>query len=651
MDEKNVNLDASVVRWALKFACSLEPVIFTGWMFLYLFSAVLPTVFMMLVSRIIDSIQENVAAGNGIESISVTLIALVVVMFVDNLFFRIPNLMWAGLSTRYSVWMQRKMGEFMRRVPIRYFDDGATARMMSMAQKKENSFGNFIADFFSLAANLFALASMAVLAWQTSWTLLVVMAVFLCVAVALGNYNAKQAYVVWADESQNERIAGYYSNLVFKSAPKEVRLLKLQDYILKKWRERMRPVVDTYIKSRQREDLRWQAMDMIITVTKVVMLCLGLYLLQKGQLTLGGLTVFVSVFEQVGSTTMTMGYNWMNVCQNGQDLQFKKNLLELHITPEPRTCCVATDRSDSAGDPASRSDFSMRGSPVTGHRVTSNLLEWDMSVKRPLHEREKDVQPKKTDENMPIEFELKNVSFAYDKINAIDHLSLKIHKGETVAIVGENGAGKSTLIKLLLGLYEPQEGELYFEGKSYQKLDMNQMADRIGIVFQDFVRFELTARENVAFGDISKVQDDGAIRRAMEMGGAVYTVDRLPKGMDTYLGRWYEKEGGNMSGGEWQRIAVSRAHISERDFLIMDEPAAALDPIAEMEQFAEIKKSLHDRPAVVMSHRIGCARLADRIFVLQDGRMAEAGSHEELMEKKGIYYAMFRNQAEWYQKV
>lgn len=603
MDEKKVKLDASVVRWALKFAFSLDPAIFTGWLLLYLFSAVLPTVFVMLVSQIIDRIQTNVAAGNGIESISVTLIALVVVMFVDNLFFRIPNLMWSRLSTRYSVWMQRKMGEFMRRVPIRYFDDAATARIMGMAQKKENSFGSFIVDFFSLAANIFAIVSMAVLAWKTSWTLLVVMAVFLCIAVALGNYNAKQAYVLWTDESQNERVAGYYSNLVFKSAPKEVRLLKLQDYILEKWRERMRPVVETYIKSKQREELRWQVMDTVITVTKVVMLFLGLFLLQQGQLTLGGLTVFVSVFEQVGSTSMTMGYNWMNVCQNGRDLQFKKN-----------------------------------------------LLEWDMSAKRPLTGQEKEYKPQKMDENKLVEFELKNVSFAYDKVKAIDHLSLKIHKGETVALVGENGAGKSTLIKLLLGLYEPQEGELYFEGKSYRELDMNRMADHIGVVFQDFVRFELMARENVAFGDISKVQDDGAIRRALEKGGAAHVVDRLPKGMDTYLGRWYEKEGGNMSGGEWQRIAVSRAHISERDILIMDEPAAALDPIAEMEQFAEIKKSLRDRTAILISHRIGFARLADRIFVLQDGRLEEAGSHEELMEKKGIYHTMFNNQAEWYQR-
>lgn len=603
MDKKNVKLDASVVRWALKFAFSLEPTIFTGWLLLYLFSAVLPTVFVLLVSQIIDSIQKNVAEGNGIESITAMLIVLVVIMFVDNLFFRIPNLMWSRLSTRYSVWMQRKMGEFMRRVPIRYFDDSETVRIMSMAQKKENSFGSFIVDFFSLAANIFAIFSMAVLAWQTSWMLLVIMVVFLCIAVVLGNYNAKQAYVVWVDESQNERIASYYSNLVFKSAPKEVRLLKLQDYILEKWRERMCPVVDVYIKSRQKEELRWQVMDTIITVTKVFMLFVGLFLLQKDQLTLGGLTVFVSVFEQVGSTSMTMGYNWMNICQNGQDLQFKKN-----------------------------------------------LLEWDISDNRPIIEQKRDYEPNKRDRNKSVEFELRNVSFAYDKVNAIDHMSLKIHKGETVAFVGENGAGKSTLVKLLLGLYEPQEGELYFEGKSYRELDMNQMAAHIGVVFQDFVRFELTARENVAFGDISKVQDDGAIRMAMEKGGATHVVARLPKGMDTYLGRWYEKEGGNMSGGEWQRIAVSRAHISERDILIMDEPAAALDPIAEMEQFAEIKKSLYDRTAILISHRIGFARLADHIFVLQDGRLAESGTHEELMEKKGIYHTMFNSQAEWYKR-
>ena len=228
-------------------------------------------------------------------------------------------------------------------------------------------------------------------------------------------------------------------------------------------------------------------------------------------------------------------------------------------------------------------------------------------------------------------------------------ISLTIHEGESIALVGENGAGKSTLVKLLLGLYEPDEGEIYFKGKNYRELDMNEFVKQIGVVFQDFVHFELLARENIAFGDISKVRDDEALHYATAMGGADNVIKKLPKGLDNYLGRWYEQEGGEMSGGEWQRVAVSRAYISDRKILIMDEPAAALDPIAEMEQFSRIRNKLDKRTSVLISHRIGFARLADKIVVLNKGKIAEYGTHKELTDRNGLYSEMFNNQALWYQ--
>lgn len=157
-------------------------------------------------------------------------------------------------------------------------------------------------------------------------------------------------------------------------------------------------------------------------------------------------------------------------------------------------------------------------------------------------------------------------------------------------------------------------------------------------------------RENVSFGDISNVHDDFVIFQAIENGGTLHIVERMTQNIDKYLGRWYEKDGVRMSGGKWQRIAVSRSYINNKDILVMDEPAAALDLIAEMEQFSRIKQSLKSQTAILVSHRIGFARLADRIFVLKDGHIVENGSHEELMAKGCVYYEMFNNQASWYIK-
>ncbi len=604
LKDNKAKMDGKVVRWALKFAYKMDPLVFIGWVVLYLLSAVLPTVFLGLVSKIVDAIQENVAQGNGMQSIVVILVALVVIMLVQGIFQQMPHIMWTRLSNTYAIGMQRKMGEFMRTVPVRYFDDSRTAKLMKMAQQKERTLGNFIAAFFRLSADLFSLISLMVLAWNTSYLLLGVMVVFLAAVLPIGAHNAKQDYQVWVNESENEHIADYYLNMVMKKNPKDIRLLQMQDYVMKKWRERKRPAIESYIKVRQKMENNWAIMRLAVSVTKFGLLFAGMFLLQKGQLTLGGLTLFVSVFSQMGDTAMYMGYDWMTTYEHSCDLKFKKM-----------------------------------------------MFEWDFSKERELPKGELPKATKTKIGEAPIIFECKDVSFAYEEgKSVIENLNLQIRKGETIALVGENGAGKSTLVKLLLGLYDPNEGELFFEGKNYRDLDMSKMVDRIGVVFQDFVRFELMARENVAFGDISKVNEDEEILDAVKKGGAQQVIDKLPKGIDTYLGRWYEKDGGNMSGGEWQRIAVSRAHISNRDILVMDEPAAALDPIAEMEQFMEIKNSLRGRTSILISHRIGFARLADKIVVLQKGKLEEYGTHEELMEKKGLYYDMFSNQAGWYQK-
>lgn len=604
LKDGNIKMDATVVKWALKFAYQMDRLTFIGWVLLYMLTAVLPTVFLSLVSQMVDVIESNVDQGNGMSSILLVLVALTAVMLVNGVFTEIPNILWIRLSNTYAIGMQRKMGDFMRTVPVRYFDDARTSKMMSMAQRRERSLGQFIANFFCLASNAISVVSMLILAWNTSWILLVVMIVFMAVVLPIATYNAKENYKAWEDQSQNYNITDYFMNLIVKKNPKDIRLLQMGDYAMKKWREHTRVMINTWIKVDQRERNRMSLIEVFVSVTKFGLMFAGIFMAFNGQLSLGGLTLFVSAFSQVANYAISIGYQWMATYEHSCDLKFKKM-----------------------------------------------FFEWDFSKKRELSE-DANMQPTQIQpEEAPIVFECKNVSFSYDqKKEVISDLSLCIRKGETVALIGENGAGKSTLVKLLLGLYDPDKGELFFEGTNYRDMDMSVFLKRIGVVFQDFVRFELMARENIAFGDILKVDDEEELWRAAELGGAKHVVEKLPKGMDTYLGRWYEKEGGEMSGGEWQRMAVSRAHISTRDILIMDEPAAALDPIAEMEQFSRIKETICDRTSVLISHRIGFARLADKIVVLQNGSIVEIGSHEELMEKQGVYHSMFTNQAEWYQK-
>lgn len=166
--------------------------------------------------------------------------------------------------------------------------------------------------------------------------------------------------------------------------------------------------------------------------------------------------------------------------------------------------------------------------------------------------------------------------------------------------------------------------------------------------FQDFALFHASLRENVGYGDLKNIENREKITEALRKGGGMKLLERLPEGMETWLLKKVKKGSVNLSGGEQQKVAVSRAHMSDKDVLIFDEPASALDPIAEMEQFSAIQEKIQGRTAILISHRVGFARLADRIFVMDQGKLAEVGTHEELMEKQGIYLEFFQSQAEWY---
>jgi ATP-binding cassette subfamily B protein len=228
------------------------------------------------------------------------------------------------------------------------------------------------------------------------------------------------------------------------------------------------------------------------------------------------------------------------------------------------------------------------------------------------------------------------------------NLNFSIKKGETIALVGVNGSGKTTLVKLLIGLFTPTNGNLKFCGDIYNPKTRGAVIKRVGMFFQNFYIFHASLRENVGFGDLKNLGNEERIWLAMEKGGADKLPDKFDKGLEQWLERSVKKDGAILSGGEKQRVAVSRAHMSDKDILIFDEPAAALDPIAEMKQFHAIREKIEGRTAILISHRVGFARLADRIFVLDDGCLAQSGTHDELMASGGIYADFYKEQAQWY---
>ena len=246
-------------------------------------------------------------------------------------------------------------------------------------------------------------------------------------------------------------------------------------------------------------------------------------------------------------------------------------------------------------------------------------------------------------------FVFEDVGFIYPGAErwAMRHLSFTLKAGEVVALVGENGAGKTTLVKLLTRLYDPNEGRILLDGHDLREYDLAELRGRMGVIFQDFVRYNFTAGDNVAVGRIDQRHDQTRVERAARASQADEVIEGLAGGYDQRIGKRF-KNGIELSGGEWQKIAIARAYMREAEVLILDEPTAALDARAEFEVFQRFKELSKGKTAVLISHRFSSVRMADRIFVLADGRIEDIGTHEELVAKPGLYSELFELQAAGY---
>jgi ATP-binding cassette, subfamily B, bacterial len=246
-------------------------------------------------------------------------------------------------------------------------------------------------------------------------------------------------------------------------------------------------------------------------------------------------------------------------------------------------------------------------------------------------------------------FEFRNVSFTYPgtERTVLHNFNFTLSPGERIALIGENGQGKTTVVKLITRLYDPTEGQILLDGIDLREYSIEELHRQIGVIFQDFMRFEMTARENIAVGRIDHPHQQADIEDAAHKSLADTVVDKLAHGYDQVLGRRFEG-GVELSGGEWQKMALARAYLRDAQLLILDEPTAALDARSELEVFERFAELTQGKMALLISHRFSTVRMADRIVVLSGGRLIEEGNHQQLMAKNGLYASMFEMQAASY---
>jgi ABC-type multidrug transport system fused ATPase/permease subunit len=291
--------------------------------------------------------------------------------------------------------------------------------------------------------------------------------------------------------------------------------------------------------------------------------------------------------------------------------------------------------------------ISTSASIYEGTLFIDNLIDFMKEEPRIVPQKE---IPDKVEHGIPHTIVFEHVSFSYpgsDK-EVLSDLCFTIRPGETLVLVGLNGAGKTTLIKLLTRLYDPTGGRILLDGKDLRDYDVKDLYRMFGIIFQDFGKYAVTVKENIAFGDFDREINDEEIRAAARDAAADAYIEQLSFGYETPLMRIFEENGTELSGGQWQKLAIARAFYAKSDILILDEPTAALDPIAEQEIYRQFDQLRSDKTTIFVSHRLSSATVASKILVLEYGKILEEGTHRELMEKGGRYHELFTTQAQRY---
>jgi len=562
--------------------------------------AVIPAAQVWLAGALIDQVADGIRTGEAdpyIRPIVILAIAQLALFLAGSLFQTLSNIDQQLLQEKLTIHVQQLIMRHANTLDLADFENATYYDQLQQAQRESaNRPVQMVSGVFGLARSVITFATMV--------GLLIGLSPWIAVAALLAPIPAfisNSRYSWWGFQqmrrlSPTRRMMSYLTNvLTTDSFNKEIKLYTLGDHFIDRYddiAQRYYGETRSLLIRRYLAGFGWGALTIVASSATFLYVALQAV---RGVISLGQLTVFTQAAQQVQNSFQGLLGGFQSIYEHGLYLSTLYDLL---------------DREPQIAAPAQ---------PV--------------AVRAPFEQG----------------IEFRNVTFTYPgrTAPALDDVSFHIGLGETVALVGKNGAGKSTIVKLLGRLYDPQAGQVLIDGRDVREYDPAELRGQFGMMFQDYAMYQLPVSENIGVGNVEQAEDRAAIESAAVRGGAARLIDSLPDKYDTILGKWFE-EGHQLSGGEWQRIALSRAFMRDAQILILDEPTSALDAEAENDLFARIKQLAQGRMAIFISHRFSTTRRADRILVLENAKLIEQGTHEELMDLNGRYAELFNLQAESY---
>ena len=590
--------------YIIKLVWETNPFIMLAMIVISVLSGVAPVFGAFVSARLLNSLAEAYTAAVSGESYAfstiLTLLVLeAVYLFVVGILGTLSNVINRVSGDLVSNNIRLKIMKKAKTLDIANFD------MPDFYSKFENANREagmrpiqILQANFTIISTIIKIVSFVAVLWAVS-PFAPFFVFFLAIPGGIVNFIYRKKYFTYVrHRSKDRRQLNYYSDLmVDKNMAKEIRILGLADT----FSERYKSIFSQYFKGLKK--LFWQegvwnlGINFVVTLANAALFIWVAYKVFKGELMIGDYSLYTGALNSIISGASTI----------------------------VSTTAVIYE----------------------GTLFIDNLIDF-MNMKRTVVPSvENAISPKR---HIGHTIEFKNVSFKYPKTQryVLSNINVKINSGETIMLVGLNGAGKTTLIKLLTRLYDPTEGEILLDGVDIREYDTEALYKIYGIVFQDFGKYAVNVRENIRFGNVYRDATDENIQNAAVQGDADGFIEKLPDKYDTPLMRFFEENGIELSIGQWQKLSIARAFYSDADVLILDEPTASLDALAEQEIYQRFDQLREGRTTILVSHRMSCATTADNIIVLENGTVIEEGNHAKLMELKGKYHELFTTQASRY---
>ena len=601
------------MAYIIRLVWKTGPWILFAMMFFAAFQGVMPVISARISQMVLNSMQSSAAEGSfhgsfG-EFFAHAVFFLLVFMFAFNIVNSLVNTLKNTVTRIAGELVVRTVKlEIMhkaRELDICSFDLPAFYEKLENANREAGMRPiQILSSTFSIVSAVITLISfIIILASELWWAALVMIAVSVPSAIISFHYRRKN-FQYMRRRSKDRRQMNYYADLmVNKDMAKEIRMFGLADTFIQRYRE----TFGRYYAGIRALILKENAWHVAITVVSSLVNCAFFawfaYLVVVGEHGIGDYSMYTGALGQIAG-------------QVGALISISATIYEGTLFIDNLT----------------------------------SFLDEKPTVVPVIPEEKKADGPRKVAHGQSHTIEFRHVSFVYPgtERKVLDDVSLLIRPGETLVLVGLNGAGKTTLLKLLTRLYDPTEGEILLDGEDIRSYDVEDLYRMYGIIFQDFGKYAVSVSENIRFGNVRKETDETAIRKAAEEADATDYISHLPDGFDTPLMRIFEEEGIELSIGQWQKLAIARAFYSDSDVLILDEPTASLDPMAEQEIFNQFDRLRADKTTIFVSHRLSSATVASKIAVLEYGKLIEEGDHRTLMAKRGRYYELFSTQAKRY---